>query len=95
MGVKLRISTPEIDNIDADCESPREKAWKVCQKWRKSRASTATLGVLTDALDNIGKQSSSRKLLGGVNSNVNKGGERRRGQKKKQRQHVAKRKQLK
>lgn len=63
LGVKLRLSTEVLRIIDADFKHFREKAWEVCLRWKQRKASGATLGVLTDALENIGKRSSARKLL--------------------------------
>lgn len=63
LGVKLRLSTEVLRIIDADFKHFREKAWEVCLRWKQRKASGATLGVLTDALENIEKRSSARKLL--------------------------------
>ena len=55
-----------IGIIDADGKNVRNKGWEECLKWTYRQASGATLGVLTDALENVGKRSSARKLLGTV-----------------------------
>lgn len=64
--VRLKLPTSVIGIIDADGKNVRNKGWEECLKWTYRQASGATLGVLTDALENVGKRSCARTLLGTV-----------------------------
>lgn len=70
LGVSLKLPIPVIGHINADNENVRDKVWEVCLQWKQRQGSKAMLGVLTDALENIGKRISARKLLGKVEPHI-------------------------
>ena len=51
-----------MDNIDADHSAYREKAWKVLQKWKQKEGNGATVGILINALEEIGRRDVIEKL---------------------------------
>ena len=64
LGAKLRLGSPVVRNLTFDCNSNRDRAWEVVDKWRQSNPNEATVGNLVDALVKIGMGKAAQKLVG-------------------------------
>ena len=64
LGAALRLESAFLDNIDIDFKESPEKARKVLQKWRQKKGKEATMGILTNALEKIGRRDVFDKLHG-------------------------------
>lgn len=64
LGVELRLESPVARNLASDCNSSRDRAWEVVDKWRQKYPEEATVGSLADALVKIGKGRAVQKLVG-------------------------------
>ncbi|CAH3147686.1 unnamed protein product [Pocillopora meandrina] len=62
LGAVLGLESALMDNIDADHSAYREKAWKVLQKWKQKEGNGATVGILINALEEIGRRDVIEKL---------------------------------
>ena len=64
LGAELRLGSPVVRNLTFDCNSNRDRAWEVIDKWRQSNPNEATVGNLVDALVKIGMGKAAQKLVG-------------------------------
>ena len=64
LGAELRLGSPVVRNLSFDCNSNRDRAWEVIDKWRQSNPNEATVGNLVDALVKIGMGKAAQKLVG-------------------------------
>ena len=64
LGAELRLGSPVVRNLTFDCNSNRDRAWEVIDKWRQSNPNEATVGNLADALVKIGMGKAAQKLVG-------------------------------
>lgn len=64
LGTLLKLRAADVDNIEQDNSSNRDRAWNVMKRWLQRKGSDATLGILTDALEEIGMRSTVEKLVG-------------------------------
>ncbi|PFX28455.1 hypothetical protein AWC38_SpisGene6824 [Stylophora pistillata] len=64
LGTLLELPPAEVRNLENDCSSCSERAWKVMERWLQVKGSRATLGILTDALEEIGVRSAVEILMG-------------------------------
>ena len=64
LGAELRLGSPVVRNLSFDCNSNRDRAWEVVDKWRQSNPNEATVGNLVDALVKIGMGKAAQKLVG-------------------------------
>ena len=64
LGTVLGIASSFMDSIEADNRASRERARKLLRKWMTKEGKGATVGILIDALDEIGRIDAIEKLLG-------------------------------
>ena len=65
VGPKLLISASKIHNLDDEYKSNRDKANALLILWKEQEGSNATVGLLADVLEKIGRRSIAERLLGG------------------------------
>ena len=53
-----------MDEIDTDHNESHEKARRVLLKWKRKKGKGATMGILIEALEEIGRKDVAEKLLG-------------------------------
>ena len=64
LGTVLKLESTFMDNIGTDFKECREKAWTVLRKWRQKNGIEATVGILRNALERMGRRDVVHKLLG-------------------------------
>ena len=64
LGTVLELEPAILDNIDTDFKECREKAWAVLRKWTQKNGKEATVGILINALEKIGRKDVVDKLRG-------------------------------
>ena len=64
LGAELRLGSPVVRNLNYDCNSNRDRAWGVIDKWIQRNPNEATVGNLEDALKKIGMGKAAQKLVG-------------------------------
>ena len=55
VGRSLKISDPELENLEMNHKGQREIAYQMLLKWKRKAALAATYEVLSDALDDAGR----------------------------------------
>jgi len=64
LGPTLRIANAKLCNLDEECRTNWEKAYKLLMMWKEEKGSNALVGRLADHLKEIGRTSIAEKLLG-------------------------------
>lgn len=64
LGIKLKLPTPILVNIDTDYRWSREKAREMLYEWMRREGSSASVESLAVALEKIGNKRVAQKLLG-------------------------------
>ncbi|XP_015748484.1 PREDICTED: uncharacterized protein LOC107328253 [Acropora digitifera] len=64
LGPTLRIANSKLCNLDEECKTNWEKAYKLLMMWKEEKGSSARAGRLADHLKDIGRTSIAEKLLG-------------------------------
>ena len=64
LGPTLRIANSKLCNLDEECKTNWEKAYKLLMMWKEEKGSCARAGRLADHLKDIGRTSIAEKLLG-------------------------------
>ena len=64
LGTVLKLRSASMDNIDTDSKKCRDKAWEVLREWRQNNGKEATVRILRNALERIGRRDVVDKLHG-------------------------------
>ena len=64
LGPTLRITYSKLCNLDENCKTNWEKAYKLLMMWKEEKGSSALVGRLADHLKEIGRTDIAEKLLG-------------------------------
>ena len=64
LGPTLRIAYSKLCNLDVECKTNWEKAYKLLMMWKEEKGSSALVGRLADHLKEIGRTDIAEKLLG-------------------------------
>ena len=64
LGIMLKFSPAALHSVDHDYRFCREKARQMLYTWMEMEGDAATVRILADALENIGKKRIAQKLLG-------------------------------
>lgn len=65
LGPILRISAAKIQNLDEEYRCNRDKANSLLISWKQKEGKSATAGILSDALESIGRKDIADSVLGG------------------------------
>lgn len=64
LGPTLRIANAKLCNLDEECKTNWEKAYKLLIMWKEEKGCSAQVERLADHLKEIGRKSIAEKLLG-------------------------------
>ena len=64
LGPTLRIANSKLCNLDEECKTNWEKAYKLLMMWKEEKGRSALAGRLAEHLKEIGRTSIAEKLLG-------------------------------
>ncbi|CAH3041110.1 unnamed protein product, partial [Pocillopora meandrina] len=65
LGPVLGIPSSKIQNLDEDCRTNWDKAFSLLILWKQRGGKCATAGILSDALERIGRKTIADRVLGG------------------------------